>query len=152
MNTALAILYNGRMPSHPGDVKCFLVIPSGEKYDIKYDPPLGSLVRERGEFWVRADGQEGKFKNPHEFGVGAMWHCDWYKDSKRYFPGEDGLILCVVCPDGRPWVIDSPAANGAPNARGWSRSGVAPEITAHPSIDTGTWHGWLRKGTLTLNP
>jgi hypothetical protein len=61
--------------------------------------------------------------------------------------------LGAVCPDGQTWVIDAPASNGATGADGltdgWTVEGEPPRITCRPSIDTGTYHGWLRDGVFS---
>jgi hypothetical protein len=58
--------------------------------------------------------------------------------------------LAVVCPNGDRWYIDMPADNGATGADGltdgWTVEGEPPRITCSPSINTGTYHGWLRDG------
>jgi hypothetical protein len=58
--------------------------------------------------------------------------------------------LAVVCPDGSRWYIDLRASNGATGADGltdgWTVEGEPPRITCSPSINTGTYHGWLRDG------
>ena len=71
---------------------------------------------------------------------GAMWYADWFS-----WKGPDGRSLCVMLPDGGAWLVDGPASNsGEP----WVRAGAPPVVTAHPSIQTGSYHGWLRNGEL----
>lgn len=76
---------------------------------------------------------------------GGMWFADWYPDDWK---GPDGHTLVVRTPAG-DWVVDGPK-----NKR-WQRSGVAPNITATPSILVGgpdgkshAYHGWLTNGKL----
>lgn len=76
--------------------------------------------------------------------------------------GPDGRVLTVICPDGRPWTIDSRASNCTmPQDNDhycWVRTG-SPEtgdLSVHKdghtcgagagSIDTGSYHGFLREG------
>lgn len=95
---------------------------------------------------------------------GAMWYCPDYLDSYtsgyrdwpelgqpnsgilsvHYFRDHFGKRdpLTVVCPDGKLWVIDAPSSSGM----GWATMGDAPNITASPSINTGTYHGFLQNG------
>ena len=71
-----------------------------------------------------------------EMPVGAMFFSDWHGDGKEH--------LQVITPGGQ-WDIDGPANNGP----GWTRTGEAPLVTAHPSILIGSkYHGWLRNGVL----
>lgn len=73
---------------------------------------------------------------------GAMWDATWWPDK-----GADGHAYCVRLPPGRPhddWMIDGPSNNGG----GWTRTGVAPRLTARPSILTKDYHGFLTDGVL----
>lgn len=81
---------------------------------------------------------------------GAMCRTWWYERLNGY-GGPDGRVYSVICPDGVEWIVDSPARNGAPDRPGWTRTGVAPDFTAEPSIDTQTWHGFLERGWLVLD-
>lgn len=90
---------------------------------------------------------------------GAMWDCWWYPASWK---GADGRALCVVCPGGHEWMIDSRASNCTlPNDsvhKCWCRHGDPPDITVDKngvtcaagagSIQTKNWHGFLRNGYL----
>lgn len=91
---------------------------------------------------------------------GAMWDAWWYSES---FKGPDGMCLVVKCPpDGTEWLIDSRASNCTmPNDNEhncWIRHGAPPNITVDKngrscaagagSIQTKTWHGFLRNGML----
>lgn len=70
---------------------------------------------------------------------GAMWYSDWWPQK-----GPDGRALTVRTPGG-DWLIDAPARN---SNTPWTRTGVPPKVTAHPSILVGEYHGWLRDGVL----
>ncbi len=72
---------------------------------------------------------------------GAMFDA-WWMNRK----GPDGKCWMVILPDGHQWMVDGPSKSGG----FWVRSGVAPALTAHPSILTATYHGWLTAGI--LNP
>ena len=81
--------------------------------------------------------------------VGAMWDAHWMSDIHGY-KRIDGMTLCVRTPGGE-WCVDGPSySEGKVSGAGWSRSGVAPDITANPSIliPTGNYHGFLRAGFL----
>ena len=73
---------------------------------------------------------------------GALWDCTWWPDK-----GPDGHHWCLKLPPGGgcdEWQIDGPANNGG----GWTRSGIAPRLTARPSILTPRYHGFLTDGVL----
>lgn len=74
---------------------------------------------------------------------GSMYYADWYPASFRPH-SPDGRSLVVVTPAG-PWVIDGRSSNGS---FPWRRTGTPPEVTVTPSIDQGSYHGWLRNGWL----
>lgn len=89
---------------------------------------------------------------------GAMWNAEWMTQLKSY-GGEDGRVIHVVCPDGRLWCIDGPCSNctrKGEDHRCWCRHGEPPTLTVDKncntcsagagSIDTGTFHGFLRNG------
>lgn len=92
---------------------------------------------------------------------GAMWNATWFQGTPMW-TGADGLALIVRCPDGRDWHIDGPASNctmkGDHVHKCWVRHGVPPVLTVDKngntcqagagSIQTGTWHGFLRNGVL----
>lgn len=94
-----------------------------------------------------------------EAGPGAMWFDEWL-GTRPHWCGPDGKSLHVVLPDGRQWCVDSRARNcGLPKDdvhKCWIRHGVPPNITVDKdgvtcnagagSIDTGTFHGFLRGG------
>ncbi len=78
--------------------------------------------------------------------VGAMWYADWWPGSK----GPDGRCLVVMTPAGE-WMVDGPSRT---DGKGWTRTGIPPNVTASPSIGLGKegggwrYHGWLRGGRL----
>ncbi len=89
----------------------------------------------------RADGT-GEVMTLMNCPIGAMWDADWYPEK-----GPDGHSWCVALPPGGGldyWHIDGYAKGGGK----WTRTGVAPKITANPSILTPRYHGWLRDGKL----
>ena len=47
---------------------------------------------------------------------------------------------------GGDWILDAISSQG----NFWTREGEPPNITAHPSIITGNYHGWLKNGILSL--
>lgn len=98
-------------------------------------------------YWKRADGTGTELWTMHNVPPGAMWDAWWWPDEHRA-SRPDGMVLCVQLPNGRYWMIDGPASNGTPGEIGWTRTGVAPKITATPSILAGDYHGWLRDGVL----
>jgi hypothetical protein len=91
---------------------------------------------------------------------GASWDAWWMPD---FWRGPDGIALMVRCPDGHDWHVDSEARNctrkGEPH-QCWVRHGDPRQcrVTVDKagdtcsagggSIDTGTWHGFLRDGVL----
>lgn len=77
-----------------------------------------------------ADGSFGKHKF---FYLSKFYWQDW---SDKRPP------ICVVCPNGEEWVIDSKSSNGD----GWQVTGTAPNITCRPSIKLPKYHGRLTDG------
>ena len=76
---------------------------------------------------------------------GDIFWTTWGGQSKDRQKWEEAPHLYGVCPDGRHWDMDGPSTNG----NGWTRSGEPPLITASPSIDTGTYHGFLQNGVFS---
>lgn len=79
----------------------------------------------------------------HEFLTLEYWR-DW-RDKRP--------PLYVMLPDGYHFCVDAHASGVAatePNS-GWMVTGEAPNITVHPSIDSGSYHGYLQNGVLTDN-
>lgn len=115
-------------------IKCFLIEPMEPgRMSVKGD-------FENAPLWRRLDnGDEFPLSF---FPAGAMWFATWL-DS---WLGPDGKCLIVRTPDGE-WMVDGPSTQH-PNEAGWTRTGEAPNITAHPSIICGSYHGWLRNGEL----
>jgi len=74
---------------------------------------------------------------------GMMWHAEWLLDCG--WVGSDGRSLVVRLPDGGEWAIDAPSSTDGH----WTRIGEAPLITAHPSIASRKYHGWLTNGVLS---
>lgn len=101
-------------------------------------------VHPRAIFRRPDTGEEWDFR---ELPIGAMYDTPWMKHA-RGFVGPDGLSLSVKLPPGGEhdvWHIDGPASSGGR----WTRTGTPPNITAQPSILTGSYHGFLQNGELT---
>ncbi len=92
--------------------------------------------------WERADGADTARFTLREPPPGAMWFMDAEVSTHV---GPDGKALHVMLPDGRDWHVDHPASN---SQTPWTRTGVAPRITARPSILTPKYHGFLTDGVL----
>jgi hypothetical protein len=96
---------------------------------------------------------------------GAIYECPWLDEgeddhcadllSDFYHQSWRGqrLPLAVVLPDYTHWVVDqkSTIRGSTEWGPGWSVTGQAPNLTAHPSIDAGTYHGWLQNGVLSAD-
>ncbi len=94
---------------------------------------------------------------------GMMWDAWWNHDVPEWC-GPDGKSLQVVCPDGHVWCIDSRASNcdqkNEHTHKCWVRHGESPNLTVDKnghtcnagggSIQTGSWHGFLRNGELVV--
>lgn len=80
-----------------------------------------------------------------DHGAGAMFDAFWMGAS---YAGPDGHHWSLILPPGRGnvdvWSMFGPASNGG----GWEISGEAPMLTASPSIQSGSYHGFLRNGVL----
>lgn len=90
--------------------------------------------------------------------VGAMWYADWM----QWVTGPDGRCLVVRLPGNHDWTVDGRASNcampGDSVHRCWIRHGTPPNVTVDKngltcqagagSIQTPTWHGYLRNGEL----
>lgn len=99
---------------------------------------------------------------------GAMWYADWLliRDPapglENYNRGPDGHCLMVRCPDGHDWCVDGQCNNCTMPTdyvhKCWVRHGTPPDITVDKngntcaagagSIQTRSWHGFLRNGVL----
>lgn len=114
--------------------------------------PVGSISQVNQEPYV-VDDNGGRWTE-RNMPAGAMFFHDWYA---HFGVGPDGRALVVVLPpadgviDSRVhwWHIDGPArSEGTPKPNAWTRTGEAPNITARPSILTGSYHGFLTDGAL----
>lgn len=91
---------------------------------------------------------------------GAMFDAWWLPDSYR---GSDGIALTVVLPDGHRWHVDARAKNcprpdddhacwcrhGDPRSQPVTVDKSCDTCTAGAgSVQTATWHGFLRNGVL----
>lgn len=83
-----------------------------------------------------------------ELPAGAMYDAPWMKGAGGRCVGPDGVALLVVCPPGTSWGDHWHVDGHANNGPGWERTGIIPNITATPSIQTPRYHGWLRNGVL----
>ncbi len=108
--------------------------------------------------WQDKEGRKFALKDAP---VGAVWDCDWLHDVPG-FTGPDGRALCVKCPGGQDWLIDSQASNctkpGDRTHKCWVRHGKPEDGTLHVdkngptcsagagSIQTANWHGFLHHG------
>lgn len=106
------------------------------------------------QIYVDIDGKEYTLRNP----VPGMMYDSWWMPDR--YKGADGRCLTVICPDGKLWQVDARARNCTmPDDnvhRCWVRHGEWPDVTVDKngvtcqagggSIDTGTWHGFLRNG------
>lgn len=97
---------------------------------------------------------------------GAMWFVEPYGPGGKY---RDAMLrdlasaeykrdwadkrapICVRLPDGTAWNVDTHYGGRYENdAPGWTITGEAPRITAHPSVNVqGSYHGWLTDGVLS---
>lgn len=98
---------------------------------------------------------------------GTGWEMPWFfnpeEDDPQYYRGilSDFYLntwarirppICLVCPNGRHWIIDQKSV--APDGKlrpGWQVTGVWPNISCHPSINVPGYHGWLTNGVLVAD-
>lgn len=92
---------------------------------------------------------------------GAVYECPWLDEdehcadllSEFYHQNwrSRRKPLAVVLPDYTHWIVDQKSTiRGSDQfGPGWMITGQAPALTAVPSIDTGTYHGFLQNGVLT---
>ena len=59
------------------------------------------------------------------------------------------LPLTICLPDGSSWCPDTCPDWGSNMQEGWKITGVAPVLTAYPSIGKPGYHGWLKDGILS---
>lgn len=88
----------------------------------------------------------GVLEPPEDHAPGALWFSPWMGDGG--WCAADGTTLTMLLPDKTPWVIDGPAGNAPGKLPGWDRTGVPPNITVTPSIQTPQYHGILTNGVL----
>lgn len=117
------------------------------------------VVTEAGRhLWRRTD--TGDLITVRDAPPGASYDATWRAGRDH---GADGICLMVKCPDGELWCADAQASNctrpGEPH-QCWVRHGDPREchVTVDKdgdtcsagagSIQTGTWHGFLRDGAL----
>lgn len=105
--------------------------------------------------YVRPDtGREWTARN---LPVGALFHAPWLVSQGV---GADGIALvCILPPEsndsrGRYWHVDGPArGEGQTTPHAWRRTGdpraVPPTVDVTPSIQSNSYHGWLRGGVLS---
>lgn len=98
------------------------------------------------KLYQRAD--TGALVTMDEAPAGAMMNADWYQGWKNYKTGTDGVTLMVKIPPGDWWCVDGPSYINGQAGPGWTRTGVLLKVTAHPSILTSRYHGWLTDGVL----
>lgn len=116
----------------------------------------------RAELYRRTD--TGELMTLRDAPPGATHDAEWLH-GKRLHCGPDGRAIHAKCPDGRWWNIDGRASNCTmpddKEHKCWIRHGT-PELcdltvdkagftcaAGAGSIDTGTYHGFLRAGTFT---
>lgn len=60
------------------------------------------------------------------------------------------VVLPTVNGRGQWWCVDEQAFNGKQgyHGEGWTVTGVLPQITVTPSIQTDEYHGWVKSGVL----
>lgn len=141
-------LSDPRWPTHC--TRCSSPVPETAERQI-----FGELI------YLDDAGNEHSVRTPTP---GMMWDAWW---NPERWKGPDGLSLHVCCPDGHVWNIDSQASNctmkgdvgpADSHHRCWVRHGIPPLITVDKnghtcaagagSIQTPTWHGFLRNGEL----
>ena len=102
---------------------------------------------------------------------GSCWYMPWVSDPDEVTPGEieenlelyrqgkrgplslhywqDWALIrppiCVVCPNGRHWMVDANSTNG----NGWKVEGKIEKLTCSPSIVVPGYHGYLQNGEFT---
>lgn len=97
--------------------------------------------------YVRANGATLELRGwGDKHAAGALFDSWWHRPDGG--PGTDGIYLVAVCPDGTHWHVDAQASGGGH----WTRTGDPrnpPTLTVSPSIQTGTYHGFLTNGRFT---
>lgn len=132
-------------------IQCFWLEETGEEFKEEHNGATHWFRPLR-----RVDTGE-VFKTWAELPPGAMMDCDYLKESAlpeaeakalpanhfRLRKHPDGRVIMVKTPGG-DWILDQISSQG----NFWTRTGEPPNITAHPSIIAGDYHGWLRNGVL----
>lgn len=105
--------------------------------------PLFMVAHDDSDAWEKRDTP------------GACWTMETFLEpqnrhrlSPEYLRDWDGkrppLMICT--PDGNWWMVDCLSSNGV---SGWTITGEPPNLTAHPSIGSSDYHGWLKDGVLS---
>lgn len=108
----------------------FEIAPDAD-YDVKDQP---------GAYWfVPAYAPDGEQRQHFLDRIAsAEYKRDW----------ADKRAPIMVCLPSRSWWLIDQRIDG--NESGWTITGEAPNLTAHPSINhVGLYHGWLQNGVLT---
>lgn len=141
--------------------KCFFLRDTGRTRERRVEINGWSAVA-HDTLYDRSD--TGEETTLHDAPPGAMWWADWLNEKGLPFhPGPDGHVLMVRLPNGDDWSPDSRASNCGSSDDNthhcWVRHGEVPNITVDKnghtcsagagSIASGSYHGFLRGGTLT---
>ena len=113
---------------------CGYAFVDTDPYQVIQDRYYVDIVGSR--FSIRSTG-------PFAAPPGAMWRLPWYEDTD--WVGPEGHSYMLRLPDKTDWAMDGPARDGGR----WTRTGVAPKLTAMPSIKSPGYHGWLTDGVLS---
>lgn len=127
---------------------------------FEFSADVDKQVFHRG-LYRRAD--TGEIMTIEDAPPGAIWDATWMHDSAQWC-GADGKALMCKCPDGHDWHIDGLASNCTmPDDKVhkcWVRHGTPPDLTVDKggntcqagagSIQTPSWHGFLRNGYLVV--
>lgn len=133
--------------------RCGWAMPTITRWDTvsRFDGSVNLQVNQEPIYRRASDGSEWPMQG---LPAGAMFDCYWHHD---HWVGVDGISLMIVTPysgnDNRAamWIPDGMANNAPGVIPAWQRVGDPrnpPSLTITPSIQTGTYHGWLRAGKL----
>jgi hypothetical protein len=136
--TTDGFVYQREGPQHAADVSAEHAWPTHCQCGYEFAPEDNHQVFSES-LYARSD--TGDLVTIRNAGPGAIYDAEWLRGREQY-SGPDGKCLIAICPDGCEWMIDGPASNGP----GWTRTGTVPNLTVHPSIQTGKYHGWLKDG------
>ena len=115
--------------------KCFIV-DAADSDGVDTD-----AQKQPGAMWeIPTYGPGGEYR---DFAMTHMLSAEYRRDRADRNP------VCVRLPDGTPWNVDQAASASGPGGPGWTVTGEMPSLTARPSVDTGTYHGWLTDGVLS---